>query len=84
MVLAALQAEGGVDYLRECARESRPAFMALLGRLMPVQATVNGQVAVTVDVNFAAQEVSLIDAAFSVLEQQFPKLIEPAENADGD
>jgi hypothetical protein len=38
MVLRALELEGGVEYLREQARKRNPAaFMALVGRAMPLQ-----------------------------------------------
>jgi hypothetical protein len=37
MTLAALSAEGGVEYLRQQARENPNAFMSLLGRILPTQ-----------------------------------------------
>lgn len=40
MILDALGREGGVDYLREVAKEDRKAFCALLGRVLPM--TVQG------------------------------------------
>ena len=34
-ILEALEAEGGVEWLRGLARENKPAFAQLLGRLVP-------------------------------------------------
>ena len=34
-ILEALAEEGGVDWLRSLARENKPAFAQLLGRLVP-------------------------------------------------
>jgi len=39
MVVGALMAEGGVKYLRQQARENPTAFIALCGRVMPLQLT---------------------------------------------
>jgi hypothetical protein len=39
MVVGALMAEGGVKYLRQQARDNPTAFMALCGRVMPLQLT---------------------------------------------
>lgn len=35
MVARALEREGGVEYLREIAREDPAAFLALLGKILP-------------------------------------------------
>lgn len=37
MILEALHEEGGVAYLREQAREQPAAFMALVGKVLPLQ-----------------------------------------------
>jgi len=37
MIRQALDDEGGVEYLRECAREHRPAFLSLVSKLVPTQ-----------------------------------------------
>ncbi len=37
MIRAALQLEGGVEYLRQQARKQPQAFLGLLGRLLPSQ-----------------------------------------------
>lgn len=42
MILAALDNAGGVDYLTEQARASPNAFMALLGKILPMQVTGEG------------------------------------------
>ena len=40
MIVTAVNLEGGVEYLRKCARDNPAAFLALLGRVLPLQ--VNG------------------------------------------
>lgn len=44
MILAALDKAGGVEYLAVCARNQKtaPAFLALLGRVLPMQVTGEG------------------------------------------
>lgn len=37
MVLAALHGVGGVDYLKEQAKENPTAFMGLIGRVIPTE-----------------------------------------------
>lgn len=39
MILGALDAEGGMEYLRAQARENPVAFMSLVGRVLPLQHT---------------------------------------------
>ena len=39
MIAQALTAEGGVEYLRNLAREYPTAFASLLGKLLPLQLT---------------------------------------------
>ena len=36
MILAALEGEGGVEYLRQRARDLPAAFLALLGKVLPM------------------------------------------------
>jgi hypothetical protein len=42
MVLTALNEAGGVAYLRRCARSNPPAFLSLLGRILPMQISGEG------------------------------------------
>lgn len=42
MVLEALSAAGGVDYLTKQAQKNPVAFMGLLGRILPMQVTGEG------------------------------------------
>ncbi len=42
MIEKALRDAGGAEYLREQARESPAAFMALVGKLIPKDLTVSG------------------------------------------
>lgn len=37
MIVTAVNLEGGVEYLRKCARDNPAAFLALLGRVLPLQ-----------------------------------------------
>lgn len=37
MILQALDAEGGVDYLRWASREQPASFLTLLGKVLPTQ-----------------------------------------------
>jgi hypothetical protein len=37
MIVTAVVLEDGVEYLRKCARENPAAFLALVGRAMPLQ-----------------------------------------------
>jgi hypothetical protein len=39
MILEALEKAGGVDYLADRAKDTPTAFMALLGRVLPMQMT---------------------------------------------
>ena len=39
MILAALDRAGGIDYLRRQADENPPAFMTLLGKVLPTKVT---------------------------------------------
>ncbi len=50
MILAALEQAGGVDYLVECAKDprTRAAFLALVGKTLPLKADVQGGLVVTV------------------------------------
>ena len=64
----------------------KSAFLSLVGRVLPMQ--VDGRVELDVDVNVLAREAQLIDAAFSGLHMQGPKLIdamaiELPESGDG-
>ena len=49
MILAALEGAGGVEYLQAQAHESPAAFLALIGKILPMQLTgdVNNPVAIT-------------------------------------
>ena len=42
MILQALEESGGVDYLKTQATASPSAFMALLGKVLPMQITGEG------------------------------------------
>lgn len=42
MILEALAAEGGIDYLRKQAKDNPVAFMGLLSRILPMQVTGEG------------------------------------------
>lgn len=42
MVVGALTAEGGQAYLQRAANESMPAFLALVGKVLPLQVTGEG------------------------------------------
>src|SRR5215831_5318405 len=74
MILGALHELGGTQYLVEQGRANPSAFLSLVGRVLPMQ--VDSRVEVDVDVNVLAREAQLIDAAFSGLHMQGPKLIE--------
>lgn len=56
MIAKALDEAGGVDYLVDCARDprSKAAFLALIGKVMPVQveADVNANVNGSIEVRF--------------------------------
>jgi hypothetical protein len=39
MILAALDAAGGIDYLVERANDTPTAFLALIGKVLPLQVT---------------------------------------------
>lgn len=39
MILDALEGAGGVEYLTEQAKSNAPAFMQLVGKIMPLQVT---------------------------------------------
>lgn len=39
MILNALAAAGGVDYLKQQAVDNPPAFLALVGKVLPMQVT---------------------------------------------
>src|SRR3954454_21556291 len=45
MILNALEAAGGERYLTRCALENQPAFLTLLGRILPSQLEHSGAVA---------------------------------------
>lgn len=49
MILQALELEGGVEYIREQARNEPVAFMSMLGRVLPltVNGTMDGKLTVT-------------------------------------
>ena len=86
MILGALNELGGTQYLVEQGRANPSAFLSLVGRVLPMQ--VDGRVELDVDVNVLAREAQLIDAAFSGLHMQGPKLIdamaiELPESGDG-
>ena len=74
MILGALNELGGTQYLVEQGRANPSAFLSLVGRVLPMQ--VDGRVELDVDVNVLAREAQLIDAAFSGLRMQRPKLID--------
>ena len=74
MILGALNELGGTQYLVEQGRANPSAFLSLVGRVLPMQ--VDGRVELDVDVNVLAREAQLIDAAFSGLHMQGPKLID--------
>jgi hypothetical protein len=42
MIVGALMAEGGEQYMREQSRENPAAFMALVGKVLPMQITGEG------------------------------------------
>ncbi len=50
MVVAALEQAGGVEFLVECAKDprSRSAFLALVGKALPIKADVSGGLALTI------------------------------------
>jgi hypothetical protein len=50
-VIAALEQVGGVEYLAQQARLNPTAFMALLGRIIPVQVTGEGGGAIQVTIS---------------------------------
>ena len=86
MILGALNELGGTQYLVEQGRANPSAFLSLVGRVLPMQ--VDSRVELDVDVNVLAREAQLIDAAFSGLHMQGPKLIdamaiELPESGDG-
>src|SRR6516162_1991850 len=86
MIRGALNELGGTQYLVEQGRANPSAFLSLVGRVLPMQ--VDGRVELDVDVNVLAREAQLIDAAFSGLHMQGPKLIdamaiELPESGDG-
>ena len=74
MILGALNELGGTQYLVEQGRANPSAFLSLVGRVLPMQ--LDGRVELDVDVNVLAREAQLIDAAFSGLHMQGPKLID--------
>ena len=43
IILTALHEEGGVKYMRWCAREQPAAYLALLGKVLPTTLTTDGQ-----------------------------------------
>lgn len=51
MILDALEAAGGVDYLRLQAKENPSAFLSLVGRIVPgeVKAEIGGNVTIVLD-----------------------------------
>lgn len=48
MVTEALTGVGGVEYLKQQAEENPAAFMALIGKSLPKDVSVNGGITVTV------------------------------------
>lgn len=52
MILDALEASGGVEYLRKRAKENPAAFLTLLGKVLPLQVT---------GANNGAIEVRIVD-----------------------
>lgn len=68
MIREALEAEGGVAYLRWAAREEPRAFLALLGRLIPaeVRAAVESDSIPTVVIRDFSARASEVDSRGSV------------------
>lgn len=50
MILEALDKRGGVDYLVMQADENPKAFLALLGRVLPMQVNASGDLGLTVTI----------------------------------
>lgn len=50
MVVAALEQAGGVEFLVECAKDprSRSAFLALVGKALPIKADASGGLALII------------------------------------
>ena len=57
MVLHALDEAGGVAYLVKCARENPAAFLALLGKVLPLQVSGEGGAPIQHAVQFIVQPV---------------------------
>lgn len=54
MILQALDAAGGVDYLKKQAEENPGAFLALIGKVLPLQLTGENNEPIQINVvNFA-------------------------------
>lgn len=49
MIMQALREEGGLEYLRQQARDEPKAFLALLGKLIPKKLNVDGNVTHTLE-----------------------------------
>ena len=67
MVLHALDYAGGVEYLTKVAEENPPAFLALLGKLIP--RTVSGEVANREVVKLPPIKTVIIDTNGEVMER---------------
>ena len=48
MILGALDDAGGQDYLKKQATENPAAFMTLIGKVLPVDATIKGNMTINV------------------------------------
>ena len=68
MVLHALDYAGGVEYLKKVAEENPPAFLALLGKLIP--RTVSGEVATREAVKLPPIKRVIIDTNGEVRERE--------------
>lgn len=49
MILGALEAAGGQDYLLEQAKENPGAFMSLLGKVLPSELALSGKLSMEVE-----------------------------------
>lgn len=46
MILQALDSAGGADYLAQQSRENPAAFMQLVGKVLPKEVNIDGQIAI--------------------------------------
>ena len=59
MILQALGSAGGIDYLQRQAEEKPAAFLALIGKVLPMQVTGEGGGPLTVEIlRFGADNAS--------------------------